>query len=291
MAQSPLRRAFRGAKNDWRLHALSMFSVAVAFVCLAAALLLVVNVGQVRERWAESGRASVYLRRNATAQQVGAIEKALQQSEGVTAVHIVSSEDARRELVGITSDPVLDALPTDAFPASIEVAIRSDLAGDRLTKLSAQLSVLPAVESVETYGAWSERLASLLTGGVSAALLLAAVVLAAVVSVVSSTIRMSLQRRRIEVEVMKLVGATDSYVRSPFVVEGAAQGGVGALLAVMLLGVLFAIVQSHFDGNLAALLGATPVFLPWTAVLGLVLSGAVLGAAAAYGSLRKLLVV
>jgi cell division transport system permease protein len=291
MAQSPVKRAFRGAKNDWRLHALSVFSVAVAFVCLAAALLLVVNVGQIRARWAESGRASVYLRKNATAPQVAAIEKALQQSEGVTGVRVVSSEDARRELVGLTNDPVLDALPTEAFPASLEVAIESAVASERLGKLAAQLGTLPAVESVETYGAWSERLAALLTGGVSASLLLAGVVLAAVISVVSSTIRMSLQRRRIEVEVMKLVGATDSYVRSPFVVEGAAQGGFGALLAIVLLGVLFAIVQSHFDSNLSALLGATPVFLPWTMVLGLVASGVLLGAIAAYGSLRKLLVL
>jgi len=291
MAQSPVKRAFRGAKNDWRLHALSMFSVAVAFVCLAAALLLVVNVGQVRARWAESGRASVYLRRNATAEQVAAIEKALKQSDGVSSVRIVSSEDARRELVGLTNDPVLDALPTEAFPASLEVAIESAVATERLGKLAAQLGALPAVESVETYGAWSDRLAALLSGGVSAALLLAGVVLAAVVSVVSSTIRMSLQRRRIEVEVMKLVGATDAYVRSPFVVEGAAQGGFGALFAILLLGLLFSIVQSHFDSNLSTLLGATPVFLPWTMVLGLVASGALLGAIAAYGSLRKLLVV
>lgn len=291
MAQSPVKRAFRGAKNDWRLHALSVFSVAVAFVCLAAALLLVVNVGQIRARWAESGRASVYLRKNATAAQVAAIEQALKQSEGVTAVKIVSSEDARHELVGLTNDPVLDALPTEAFPASLEVAIESAVAGERLGKLATQLAALPAVESVETYGAWSERLAALLTGGVSASLLLAGVVLAAVVSVVSSTIRMSLQRRRIEVEVMKLVGATDSYVRSPFVVEGAAQGGFGALFAIVLLAVLFGIVQSHFDSNLSALLGATPIFLPWMMTLGLVASGALLGAIAAYGSLRKLLVV
>ena len=291
MAQSPVKRAFRGAKNDWRLHALSVFSVAVAFVCLAAALLLVVNVGQIRARWAESGRASVYLRKNATAEQVALIERALKQSDGVTSVRVVSSEDARRELVGLTNDPVLDALPTDAFPASLEVAIESTVASERLGKLSTQLAALPAVESVETYGAWSDRLAALLTGGVSASLLLAGVVLAAVVSVVSSTIRMSLQRRRIEVEVMKLVGATDAYVRSPFVVEGAAQGGFGALFAILLLGVLFAIVQSHFDSNLSALLGATPVFLPWTVALGLVASGALLGAIAAYGSLRKLLVL
>jgi cell division transport system permease protein len=291
MAQSPVKRAFRGAKNDWRLHALSVFSVAVAFVCLAAALLLVVNVGQIRARWAESGRASVYLRKNATADQVAAIERALKKSDGVTNVRVVSSEDARHELVGLTNDPVLDALPTEAFPASLEVAIESAVAAERLGKLATQLSALPAVESVETYGAWSDRLAALLSGGVSAALLLAGVVLAAVVSVVSSTIRMSLQRRRIEVEVMKLVGATDSYVRSPFVVEGAAQGGFGALFAILLLAVLFGIVQSHFDSNLSALLGATPVFLPWTVALGLVASGALLGAAAAYGSLRKLLVL
>lgn len=291
MAQSPVARAFRGAKNDWRLHALSMFSVAVAFVCLAAALLLVVNVGQVKARWAESGRASVYLRKNATAAQVSAIEKALKASDGVTGVRVVSSEDARKELLGLTNDPVLDALPTEAFPASLEVQVESAVASERLGKLASQLSVLPAVESVETYGAWSERLASLLTGGVSASLLLAGVVLAAVISVVSSTIRLSLQRRRIEVEVMKLVGATDAYVRRPFVVEGAAQGAVGALLAILLLGVLFSIVRSHVDGNLAALLGATPVFLPWTVVLGLVAAGALLGAVAAYGSLRKLLVV
>ncbi len=291
MAQSPLKRAFRGAKNDWRLHALSVFSVAVAFVCLAAALLLVVNVGQVRARWAESGRASVYLRKHATAEQVAAIEKALKQSDGVTGVRVVSSEDARRELVGLTNDPVLDSLPSEAFPASLEVAIESAVAAERLGKLSSQLAALPAVESVETYGAWSERLAALLTGGVSASLLLAGVVLAAVVSVVSSTIRMSLQRRRIEVEVMKLVGATDGYVRSPFVVEGAAQGGFGALFAIALLGILYGIVQSHFDSNISVLLGATPVFLPWTMVLSLVAAGALLGAVAAYGSLRKLLVV
>jgi cell division transport system permease protein len=291
MAQSPIQRAFRGAKNDWRLHALSVFSVAVAFVCLAAALLLVVNVGQVRARWAESGRASVFLRKNATAEQVSTLEKALRGSEGVSSVRVVSSEDARHELVGLSNDPVLDALPSEAFPASLEVAIESAVAAERLGKLSAQLSALPAVESVETYGAWSDKLAALLTGGVSASLLLAGVVLAAVVSVVSSTIRLSLQRRRIEVEVMKLVGATDSYVRRPFVVEGAAQGGFGALFAIGLLGVLFSIVQSHFDSSLAALLGATPVFLPWTLMLGLVGSGAVLGAIAAYGSLRKLLIV
>lgn len=288
---TPLERAWRGTKNDWRLHVLSIFSVAVAFVCLAAALLVVVNVKAIQSRWVESGRASVYLLPEATADQTRAIEAALRASAGVTDVRYVSSEDARRELTGNGDNDVLAALPAAAFPASLEVRVQDDAEGSRLNKLSALLGSLPAVEAVETYQDWGKRLGGLLAGGVTAALVLALVVLAAVVSVVSSTIRLSLQRRRIEVEVLKLVGATDSYVRRPFVVEGAAQGAIGAFFAVMLLGLLYGIVKNHFDGQLAILLGVTPTFLPWTVVLSMVVLGGGLGALAAFTSLRKLLIV
>jgi cell division transport system permease protein len=286
---TPIQRAFRGAKNDWRLHLLSVFSVAVAFVCLTATLLAVVNVDRVRERWASLGRASVYLRREAAPAQIDEIEKALKSSEGVVSVRRVSSEEARREVAGAAGDPLLEALPADAFPASLEVSVQSGMAADRLAKLAAQLEVLPAVESVETYGSWSERLGALLAGGVTASLLLGLVVLAAVISVVSSTIRLSLQRRRIEVEVLKLVGATDSYVQRPFVYEGAVQGAVGALLAVLLLAVVFLVVQSNVDRQLVALLGQRPVFLPLPIAAATVLLGGGLGALAAFLSLRKFL--
>jgi cell division transport system permease protein len=116
-------------------------------------------------------------------------------------------------------------------------------------------------------------------------------VFAAVISVVSSTIRLSLQRRRVEVEVLKLVGATDAYVRRPFVLEGAAQGASGAVLAIALLGVLYAVVHSRFDERLALLIGSGPSFLPWHLALAIVLVGAALGAVAAHTSIRKLLVV
>jgi cell division transport system permease protein len=286
---TPIERAWRGTKNDWRLHALSVFSVAVAFVCLASALLVVVNVSHVRDRWASSGRASVYLKKGTDRPQIASIERALRASEGVVDVKFVSSEDARHELTGQSDDPIIDSLPTEAFPASLEVSVHSEVAADRLEKLAQQLPLLAAVERVETYAAWSDRLATLLAGGVTASGLLALVVLAAVVSVVSSTIRLALQRRRIEVEVLKLVGATDDYVRRPYVVEGAVQGALGAALALLLLGTLFGIVQSHFDASFATLIGMTPSFLPWTMALALVVSGAALGALAALLSVRRLL--
>jgi cell division transport system permease protein len=285
---SAFERAWRGGRNDWRIHLLSVFSVAVAFVCLASALLVVVNVDAVRERWASTGRASVYLEPAASRDQIAAIEKALRAADGVLEVSFVSSDEARRELSG--ADAVLAKLPPEAFPASLEVTLRDDASSSRLEKMSTQLEALPAVDAVETYRAWSDKLASLLAGGVMAAGLLALVVLGAVASVVSSTIRLSLQRRRIEVEVLKLVGATDAYVRRPFVIEGAAQGGVGALMALALVGALYAIVRGHLDGELATLLGMNPSFLPWSLAALLIALGAALGAGAAHASLRRLLI-
>lgn len=288
---TPLDRAWRGARSDIRLYALSVFSVAVAFVCLASAALVVVNVHGVRTRWADSGRASVFLKAAAQNGEVEALERALAKTPGIALVHRVTSEQARRELSGGSTDPVFDALPSDVFPASLELELEPGLLPTRLEKLKTELAALPIVDTIQTYEAWSDRLGALLSGGVTASLLLAAVVLGAVVSVVSSTIRLSLQRRRIEVEVLKLVGATDAYVRRPFVVEGAAQGGMGAALAVLLLGALFLTVRSQVDPSLFTLLGIEPVFLPFPLALGLVVLGSLLGACSALFSLRKLLVV
>ena len=287
---TPFQRAWRGGKSDWRLHALSVFSVAVGFVCLAATALIAVNFSAVKERWTKSGRASVYLESAASTEQIQAIERALRKSNGVVAVKYLSSEDARRELTDSRDDELLNALPAEAFPASLEVSLTDAAAGQRLEKLAEQLRTLPAVDAVETYGAWSDRLGVLLAGGTLAALLLCVIVFCAVVSIVSSTIRLALQRRKIEVEVLKLVGASDGYVRGPYVIEGAAQGGLGAALALLLVGVLYLIVRAHFDGSLAALLGISPMFLPWWVAIVTVAVGALLGALASFTSLRKLLV-
>jgi cell division transport system permease protein len=278
-------------KNDWRLHALSVFSVSVAFVCLAAALLVVVNVEAVRDRWQTTGRASVYMKPDVSRDQVAAIERALRASEGVTSLRFVSSEAARNEVVQGNGDEMLAALPAEAFPASLEVELSDEGATRRLNKMAGQLEALPAVETVETYEAWSERIARVLTGGMTASLFLAIIVLCAVVSVVSSTMRLALQRRRREVEVLKLVGASDSYVTRPFLVEGALQGGLGAAVAVSLLAILYAIVRHHFDSALGTLLGVTPTFLPWSLTGMLVALGAMLGLTAAFVSLKRFLVV
>lgn len=287
------RRARRGMLREWRLHALSVFSLAVAFVCLGAALLVVTNLKSIEERWAHAGRASIYLKDSASQADVDAFKVALSNVPGVTHVRYVSSGQARSEFgqQEMANNGDLASLPVEAFPASIEIEVKPEMTDVDLSDMVAKLKQLPAVDDVETYQAWTERLARLVRGGVAAAALLALVVFASVLAVVGSTIRLALQRRRIEVEVLKLVGATDRFVKGPFLLEGSAQGAIGATAAVVLLGALFLLVRGRLDGELASLVGVDPTFLPWPVVLGMIATGALLGMTAAALGLRKLVAV
>ena len=244
-------------------------------MCLGAALLVVTNLRAVEARWAHAGRASVYLKDGATQDDVDALRTALGRVPGVLGVHYVSSVDARAEFGQTQLDgrPALAGLPLEAFPASLEVDVAPDLPDADLADMVAKMRQLPAIDDVETYQSWTERLARLVRGGVAAAGHHARVVFAAVLAVVGSTMRMALHRRRAEVEVLKLVGATDGFVKKPFVVEGGVQGALGAVGAVALLGVLFLLVRGRLDDELAALIGVAPTFLPWGAVLGMVVLG------------------
>lgn len=289
LSSATTRRAKRGLRREWRLHALSVFSLSVAFVCLAAALLVVTNLQAIERRWAHAGRASIYLKDDATSADVASLKDALSKVPGVTAVRYVSSGQAR-ETFAKEDDPSssLAALPAEAFPASIEVDVATDVTDEGLTEIVAKLQKLPAVDDVETYQSWTERLARLVRGGVVASAVLAVIVLLSVLAVVGSTMRFALQRRRSEVEVLRLVGATDRFVKAPFVVEGSLQGALGATAALAILGTMFLIVHSRLDGELAMLLGVEPSFLPWPFAIGMVALGAVLGAAAASLGLRSL---
>lgn len=287
------RRARRGMLREWRLHALSVFSLAVAFVCLGAALLVLTNLRSVEERWAHAGRASIYLKDNAAAQDVESLKAALGALPIVTSVRYVSATQARSEFGEKESGPraELAALPVEAFPASLEIEVRADVTDAELADVVGKLRQLPAVDEVETYQAWTERLSRLIKGGVAAAALLAAVVFASVLAVVGSTIRLALQRRRTEVEVLKLVGATDRFIKGPFLVEGMSQGALGATAAVALLAGLFFLVRGRLDAELTNLVGVEPAFLPWSVVAGMIGVGTLLGMFAALLGLRRLVTV
>ena len=285
---SAVGRVWRSGRGDVKVYLLSVFSLAVAFVCLASALLVVVNLRAIEARWARAGRISVYLRDGTTNDQVAQLRRALEQTPAVAATRHVTAADARKEMVDDGVAGSLAVLPVEAFPASVELSLGDEVTDEQVAAIAQKLRDVPSIESVETYQRWTDRISALVRGGVAASAVLAIVVLAAVVNVISSTMRFALHRRRVEVEVLKLVGATDRFVRGPFLVEGAFQGASGATASLALLALLYAIVRGRFDDELGLLLGVRPTFLPWEIMAIMVAAGAALGAVSAFAGVRKL---
>ena len=285
-------RARRGFREDAKLYAVAVSSLAVAFLCLATALLAITNLSAMAERWSRSGRMTVYIRDGAPDADVQALRTTLAELPEVSSATALSAAEAREQFVRDANvGGELAGLPADAFPSSIEVTLRTGVTAARGDEIAARVGHVAAVEGVETYRAFFQKLESLVLAGRTTAGVVALLVLICVLAIVGNTIRLAVAGRRDEIEVLKLCGATDNFVRGPFLVEGALQGFTAALVAVVFLGVCYAMLHAQLDGTIAALTGVREAFLNPAVVVTLILGGGVAGVIASAASLRRYLTV
>jgi len=287
-----ISRAGRGLREDLRLYLVAVSSLTVAFLCLGSAMLAVTNLSQAAERWGQSRRLTVYLVDGARAGDVEQLRAIVEGLPEVASVEHVTAARARAQFMentDVAGD--LGELPADVFPASLEVTLVGGIPVQRLSDIAARVERFGAVDEVESYGGWFSRLESLITAGRGIALALCLLVVVCVIAVVGNTIRLAVAGRRDEIEVMKLCGATDGFVRRPFVVEGAAQGFAAALFSLVLLLLGYLVLRSQVNDTVAALSGVSAVFLHPGIMAALLLGGAAVGALGSALSLRRYLTV
>lgn len=284
-------RAQRALREDIRLHLVAISSLTVAFLCLAATMMLVGNLDSLAERWQGTRRMTIYLEQGATRGQISELQVLLSGLSAVQSSTLVTQEEAKAQFLEAAQlEGDTGHLHDDAFPASVELTLRTDDA-TALEAAAQRITALSAVDEVETYSTWFGQLSTLLSSARSMALGLAVLVFVCALAVVGNTIRLSLAGRGAEIEVMKLCGATDRFVRGPFLVEGVFQGVAAALMAVVMLLIAYLLVRGELDAALASLLGGTTTFLHPFAAIAVVGLGGVAGALGSVLSLRRYLVV
>ena len=180
--------------------------------------------------WAGEVRISVYLSKGADLERARAAAARIAAPHRVEAVPAAVGLRRLAESLGEEAK-ILDGVGPDAVPDAVEVAAPGiSLAGAR--ELAGRLANVPGAADVDFGNAWLERLEQFVARARVAGLALLGVLAAATALLVSNTLRLAVFARREEIEIMKLVGATDGFVAAPFLVEGLAQGLLGAGLAV-----------------------------------------------------------
>ncbi len=145
-------------------------------------------------------------------------------------------------------------------------AMRSEV----LERLSDEIMEWEGVEEVRYGRRWFERGERLVRGFYAADLVLGIIIFLSVAFVISNTVRLTLLHRRRTIDVMKLVGARNSYIQVPVIIEGALQGAFAALLALGLSWIVFLIANRYFPGLSFFGIRAAVVFTLFCALLGAV---------------------
>ncbi|AHG91297.1 protein of unknown function DUF214 [Gemmatirosa kalamazoonensis] len=263
-----LREMLHAFRRTPLLSILSVTTIAFSLFALGLFGLVAINLrdalGQVEERV----EVRAFLTEGTPEATARAAAEELGRVPAVAAVTYVSPEAAlaraRRELGEFN-----DVWGSAVLPASLEVRLR---AGQRdpasVQRVATRARQYPFVEDVRYGAEWVQKLYRLRTVATATGIALGAAFAAAAIIIVGATIRMAVLARSFEIQIMRLVGATDGFVRLPFLLDGAAKGILGGLLALLLTRIGFAVVDRWFVH--------VRFFDAGTAALG-VLGGALLG--------------
>ena len=249
-----------------RASSLSVATIAAALVVLGALMLVSWNVERLLVQWAAAAEMSVYVRDDVTPEARAAVEQTLRESELVSDHVFVSKAAAlsrfRRDFADLAG--VTEHVAANAFPASFEVRLEPDVRdAAAVERLAGVLQGANGVEEVRFDQTWIERITAAVRLLRRFGLVVVLVLAVAAALTVANVVRLACFARRDEIEIMQLVGAPLTYLRGPFVLEGVLQGGLGALAALVVLGIGFAVGESWYGETAARVLGVDAVrFLP-----------------------------
>lgn len=287
------REAWKNIRTAPGLTLVAVLTIAVSLILVGLFGFVVVNADRLLDRIGRDLRVTVYLEPDVTTAQVDVLVQAFEERDEVDSVTVLSADEDRARNKAALPPDLLEGLDDEAIPGQpvIEVQLkpRQRRKGD-FRRLPEWISKFEGVEGVQDlyFGADKLRVVFAIVDLLRlAGLIISIIVLTAAVFFTFSTIKLAVYARQDEIEVLRLIGATDGYIRAPFYIEGAVAGLLGsalALLAVVLIhGRLSGFLQSERAINIDLDL------LPAGMVVWLVLGGIALGLGGSALSVRRYL--
>lgn len=207
-----------------------IITVAVSLCVLGSALLMSTLVNHGTQKWKDGVEFEIFMNVKATDAQISAVQNALKDDKDVRSWRYLTKRDAYAEFKRLFQNQpdLVQTTPPDALPSSFRVApIRAELTKTVADRYQSQ----PGVDEVKTADKAVKKLLSATSWIRTAFVMIFVLLLAASLFLIVNTIRLATFARRREIEVMKLVGASNWFVRIPFMLEGLVQGVIGAALA------------------------------------------------------------
>ncbi len=263
-----IRDAFRGIFKHFWMSLASIIIMAACMLIMGSAVLIVGNLNAFVVQMQKEDEVVVFIDENATEEQSDALEDQLRGHENVNEVYYVSQDDALKEYMSMFPDQedMFDNLKeNNPLRASYHIKI-ADL--ERYDETLGEIAEFSQVANIRSSSDVVNTLVALRQAVSVAGIAIVAVLLFVSIFIVSNTIRMTIFARRTEINIMKYVGATDGYIRRPFVWEG-------VILGLVSFGITYFTQWYVYDKLLAPAVKQLALFAPieWTGIWWIVLAG------------------
>ncbi len=286
-----LRRAFRDLKRHAFLQILCGATIALSVFIVSAFLLFYINATDLLDAWKKGVRMIVYLEENTPPDRQDFLMKTIGSYGGVAGVTFVSGksafEDLKSKIGGQSS--ILEGLEGSPLPDAIEIRLMDDMRDmAAIEDLATKLSALSSVEDVEYAQKWLLRFTGVYNLFKFTGLVLAGMFFIATLLIVANTIRMIMYARQEEIQIMRIVGATESFIQYPLFFESLMQGLAGSVAGISLLYAAYVLTMPRFEQTMMFSFFNVQ-FIPLTFTIGIIVCSMVIGWVGCWFSIRRFL--
>jgi len=226
----------------------SVISISLVLLLVGVAAMLLVNAKGVSNYFKENMQVTVMMKQNVSDEAAMEYQAFLDGERYIRSSVFVSKEQGQREMADMLGDDFLDVFETSPIPVSIDVTLKADyVSADSLEMVKNEMARSPLVDEVVYQSSLVDALNANLSK-ISAVLgIFIALLLFISFVLINNTVRLNVYARRFTIHTMKLVGATRSFIRAPFLVQAAFQGVFSAFIAIIaLVGILY-FMRSEFE--------------------------------------------
>jgi cell division transport system permease protein len=276
------KRALEDILTNRFLNAVTVVTILLAVVIVSAAVLFFMNAGDLMNAWQEGTRIMAYLRPEASGGSP-ALKRSIESVDGVQQAVFISRDEALRDLkVRMQHQASLfDNLLENPLPDAFEIQLKPSAEGwEHIEAIAARIRSFAEIEDVEYGRQWVH--AVFRTVGMA----MMGLFFVAAVAIVANTTRLVIHSRQEEVEIMRLIGASESFIKAPFYIEGLLQGLVGAVAGLGVLFVVFTALAARVEQS--ALGGVIALrFLALEPLVVITLASMLAGCLGCYVSLKE----
>lgn len=286
-----VKKALADIRLNRFLNLITIITISLSILVVSVFLLFFENASRVIESWNQGGRAMIYLKDDFSMDMLPGLKAEINALGKIDEMVYISNTQALNKLKKEMSSrsTFLKTLKENPLPDALEITMQSYDSFEQVQSFAQSIKAIDIVDDVEYGQGWLGKFLKIFNLFKITGYAMCSLFFLIALFITANTVRLAFYSRRLEVEIMRLVGATETFIKAPFYVEGILQGFLGGILGLVVLLALYLTVSTGITQTLASYVYFDIRFLSVKIILLIIFGSTFLGWFGCYLSLKQIL--